>query len=63
MLTGNAVSRNSLVKYLRRWLTPRAVHRTRPAATLASRNTTSYEAQALGAYYVRQTRLPGGGYF
>lgn len=31
--------------------------------TLASHNPTSYKAQALGAYYVRQTRLPGSGYF
>ncbi|WP_197374522.1 acyl-CoA dehydrogenase family protein [Mycolicibacterium baixiangningiae] len=31
--------------------------------TLASHNPTSYKAQALGAYYVRQSRLPGSGYF
>jgi alkylation response protein AidB-like acyl-CoA dehydrogenase len=31
--------------------------------TLASHNPTSYKAQALGDYYVRQTRLPGSGYF
>ncbi|BBY16811.1 acyl-CoA dehydrogenase family protein [Mycolicibacterium litorale] len=31
--------------------------------TLASHNPASYKAQALGAYYVRQTRLPGCGYF
>jgi alkylation response protein AidB-like acyl-CoA dehydrogenase len=31
--------------------------------TLASHNPTSYKAQAIGAYYVRGTRLPGSGYF
>ena len=31
--------------------------------TLASHNPTSYKAQAIGAYHVRGTRLPGSGYF
>ncbi len=31
--------------------------------TLASHNPTSYKAQAIGAYYVRGTALPGSGYF
>jgi alkylation response protein AidB-like acyl-CoA dehydrogenase len=31
--------------------------------TLASHNPTSYKAQAIGAHYVRGTRLPGSGYF
>ncbi|OBF25650.1 acyl-CoA dehydrogenase [Mycobacterium sp. ACS1612] len=31
--------------------------------TLASHNPTSYKAQAIGAFYVRGTRLPGSGYF
>jgi len=31
--------------------------------TLASHNPTSYKAQAVGAHYVRGTRLPGSGYF
>jgi alkylation response protein AidB-like acyl-CoA dehydrogenase len=31
--------------------------------TLASHNPTSYKAQAIGAYYTRDTRLPGSGYF
>lgn len=31
--------------------------------TLASHNPTSYKAQALGAYYLRGTALPGSGYF
>ncbi|WP_328359028.1 acyl-CoA dehydrogenase family protein [Mycobacterium sp. NBC_00419] len=31
--------------------------------TLASHNPTSYKAQAVGAYHVRGTRLPGSGYF
>lgn len=31
--------------------------------TLASHNPASYKAQAIGAYYVRGTALPGSGYF
>ena len=31
--------------------------------TLASHNPTTYKAQAIGAYYTRDTRLPGSGYF
>lgn len=31
--------------------------------TLASHNPTSYKAQAIGAYHVRGTQLPGSGYF
>jgi alkylation response protein AidB-like acyl-CoA dehydrogenase len=31
--------------------------------TLASHNPTPYKAQAIGAHYVRGTRLPGSGYF
>lgn len=31
--------------------------------TLVSHNPTSYKAQAVGAYHVRGTRLPGSGYF
>jgi alkylation response protein AidB-like acyl-CoA dehydrogenase len=31
--------------------------------TLASHNPTSYKAQAIGAYHVRGTKLPGSGYF
>jgi alkylation response protein AidB-like acyl-CoA dehydrogenase len=31
--------------------------------TLASHNPTSYKAQAIGAYHLRGTRLPGSGYF
>jgi alkylation response protein AidB-like acyl-CoA dehydrogenase len=31
--------------------------------TLVSHNPTSYKAQAIGAYHVRGTRLPGSGYF
>ncbi len=31
--------------------------------TLASHNPSSYKAQALGAYHVRGTKLPGSGYF
>lgn len=31
--------------------------------TLVSHNPTSYKAQAIGAYHVQQTRLPGSGYF
>ncbi len=31
--------------------------------TLASHNPTSYKAQAIGAFYTRETRLPGSGYF
>jgi alkylation response protein AidB-like acyl-CoA dehydrogenase len=31
--------------------------------TLASHNPTPYKAQAVGAHYVRGTRLPGSGYF
>ena len=31
--------------------------------TLASHNPPLYKAQAIGAYHVRGTRLPGSGYF
>jgi alkylation response protein AidB-like acyl-CoA dehydrogenase len=31
--------------------------------TLISHNPTSYKAQAIGAYHLRGTRLPGSGYF